>query len=165
MHGFFCWRCCRLKIRIFAVMNAVQELYDRVSKLDDNRLAFLVFSDSEIQDLVITLNRDKQLFNEGVNTSGDIVGYYSLATELISKGKKRFNEKYNFKDTGALFKSFTADVNSNDDLVIRADTLKQGEDIDIKYNNIIGLTDESLQILRIKAKEIIVREFRKVLFQ
>lgn len=60
---------------------------------------------------LISLNQ-KQLFNQGVNAEGEVIGTYSFLTEVISKGRKRQGTHYTLYDTGAFFKGFFIKVDA-----------------------------------------------------
>lgn len=65
----------------------------------------------QLSEKIIDLNRMQQLF-EGKNTEGQIIGYYSKATEEAFGGREKgkiAGEPYNFEDTGDLFKAFEMD--------------------------------------------------------
>jgi hypothetical protein len=128
----------------------LEELYNKVSALDINAEFSKLFRDAGIQEFVLDLNREKQLFAKGIGVDGQVVGYYSLASELISRGEsgrgfpKRFNQPYNFLDSGDLFRSFKLLV-GNTSFEIVANTDKLEEDFIIESEEqIIGLTNESI---------------------
>ena len=84
----------------------LQKLVNNINKMSVNSLAQQVFKDKGIQEFIISLNRDGQLFLRGEGVNGEVVGYYSFVTSLINP-KKKFNTPYNFKDTGEMFSSFS----------------------------------------------------------
>jgi len=138
----------------------LSKLVNNVSKLSVNSLASEVFKDKGIQSFIIDLNKEDQLFAKGVGVDGEIVGYYSFYTSLINP-KKKFNQKYNFKDTGEMFKSFKVIV-SKDGFTIDADAEKLVDsDIIESENKILGLTDESKQELIKEILPFLVKEVRK----
>ncbi len=62
---------------------------------------------------IINLIRQDQLFDRGVNADNEVIGTYSLTTEILSGGRKRAGDNYNFFDTGNVFRSFTSQLASD----------------------------------------------------
>jgi hypothetical protein len=138
----------------------LKKVVDNISKLSVNSLAFEVFKQKKIQSFVIDLNKDNQLFAKGEGVDGEVVGYYSQLTSLINPSKK-FNQPYNFKDTGDMFRSFRVIV-SKDGFVIEADADKLiDSDIIDKDSEILGLTDESKIELVKEITPFLIKEVRE----
>lgn len=154
-------------------MDLIEKLNKLEKELEGLTVQELAFTDKEVQDLIIELNRTEQLFKRGINADGEVIGYYSQATMFLSNGRKKAGSPYNFYDTGNFFDSFGVKQTSNGDLEIMADTIKidnDGNSIDLikKYGEeILGLFEESKKILAKKIVPIIqegVREqFKRLL--
>lgn len=119
-----------------------------------------LFYDKEFTDKMIELNTIEQLYKKGIDSTGDSIGEYQPATiEGTSrfKGKIEKGQPYDrvtLKDTGDFYNSFRIYIDSNFDLIVKADTIKEGIDLlDQWGKDILGLTDESLVVLRDMAKE------------
>ena len=137
-------------------------LYNRVIWLE-------IFQDPALRTWVLDLVRQDQLFEQGIDEDGDVIGTYSEFTELINPEKKA-GTHYTLKDTGEFFNSFVLRIYPGY-FEIDADPIKvndQGETENLFYKYteaIIGLTDESKEKL---GQEIIrryaraVREFLKI---
>jgi hypothetical protein len=94
---------------------------------------------------------------DGVDSTGEIIGLYSFATEIISNGKKRAGEPYDLNDTGA-FRGSIVVVPKLFVISIYANGKKSDEDIIQKYGiEIIDLLDKN----KVKLKEIILDEYIK----
>lgn len=113
-----------------------------------------VMSDKRITDLIIYLNTEDQLRNEGVDSDGNVIGTYSFATEFMSDGVKKAGEPFTLYDTGTYYNSFRVRVKRGE-ITITADPIKtndQGETENIyeKFGNfrIEGLTQENLEAVR-----------------
>lgn len=106
--------------------------------------------------------RIDQLRNKGVDSEGNIIGYYSRATEIISQGRKRAGEPYTLEDTGAFYESLFIVV-LTDSLVIEGDVDKF-KDQNWYTDKIIGLTDENFSKLLDMVKAEYVRYCRELLF-
>ncbi len=124
----------------------------------------------QVRKLVVKLNTEFQLgrFNtdaEGIKLS-DIGGDYSPVTLVLSqkKGRPKLGaDRINLRDTGRFWESFFVNITSKG-IEITADTIKDGEDLRDDWGpNIIGLTDESLDIVSKKILENYRNEVRKAL--
>ena len=152
-------------------MRALEALANRVKSLTINELLILLSQNKEFTDLIIELNTRKQLFDKGIDSTGrtleSIGGGYSANTiEGTSKylGKKDKGLPYDritLYDSGEFYESFRVFYQSGN-FVISADTIKDSTDLIREWGaNILGLTDESLSLIRDKAKEIIIPYVRK----
>ena len=123
------------------------------AKGQEPRIFKAVMNNRRVKELIIFLNTEDQLFAEGVDSDGNIIGTYSFATEQITDGEKKAGEPYTLLDTGKYHESFRVDVDTGR-LVISSDPLKQDPQEGVinlfdKLDNfkIEGLTDENLQAL------------------
>jgi hypothetical protein len=143
-------------------------LYEYANKLttlsgQENWIFKRVLDNDIIKRKIIELNTERQFGDEGVNALGRIIGVYSYATEFMSNGRKRAGEPFNLNDTGAFWASFNVKVFQGH-IIIDADGDKGDEDIIQKYGiDILGLTDENLQILIEDAKEFYIDYYRSIL--
>lgn len=149
----------------------LSRLINNVSNLTVNSIAFEVFKRKEIQEFIIDLNTEGQLFAKGIGVDGEVVGFYSLTTELISRGRsgkgfpKGFNDPYNFYNTGDFFRSFRIRVTKTG-FIIGADTADLEQDNIIRdEKQILGLTDESKAQLVKKILPLLVKQVREELLK
>ena len=138
--------------------------FGRLSDMVENRkqlsmIAVMRFSfmDRGVQELVLDLNRDYQLFSEGVDRFGNVIGYYTKFTEEMYKGQsfrgkqKMQGEKYFFLDTGSLFDSFFIRVADDGVIIGSTDIEKLEDNIYIKdVADLLGLTTESKEAVIIE---------------
>jgi len=118
------------------------------ANLDVGDMFMRVFAQPDKQQLVITLNQQKQLFEEGVNSMNVIIGTYSPATEQMTGGEKRAGQHYTLLDTGAFYESFKIVSVTKESFTIDANGNKGDENLFEKYGQeILGLTDESKERL------------------
>lgn len=114
-----------------------------------------VWNDSRVQAEIVRLNTEEQLFNEGIKSDGDYLPDYS-DTSVNLYGKP--NGHIRLYDTGEFFESFRILV-FGEDAEIVADTRKEDTDLAERYGKaIIGLTNESKDILT----KIILQVLREV---
>lgn len=124
-------------------------LVQRISSLDEGVIFEIVFNDKRIQDEIIRLNTQEQLFKRGIDSEGKrITPEYTNRTKVIKLGKGQRTDHVTLKDTGDFYNSFRVSANKVS-ITIDADTLKDTNDLTDKYGDeIIGLTDESREILK-----------------
>lgn len=126
-----------------------------------------VFKDEQFKEEILDWIRWEQLYAEGVDELGQIIGTYSRYTEILNPEKPE-GSPYTLYDTGAFYESLLITV-LPDAIEINGDGLKTDEfgqttDLFAEYGyEIIGLTDESKTKL---ADELIERfqiEYGKLL--
>ena len=149
-------------------MEKLYALARNVQKLNDIFIAVESFTRKDVQDLIIELNTQGQLFDKGEDSLGNLLPRYSKVTELITRGKKKEGQPFTLKNTGEFYGSFFVTVNSQGDFDINADTLKADVDQivdlrDIASPYIIGLSDESKEKLSRFLVEIIREITRRTL--
>lgn len=135
----------------------------RKAKLLSDAVAWFDAMDSREKAEIIRLIQIEQLQKEGVDAKGEVIGYYSQMTEILSGGRKKFNEHYTLDDTGAFFRSMYVVVLS-DSILIEGDGDKGEENLFQKYGeDIIGLTTESLEKVQDDLREKYINYFKKTL--
>lgn len=156
-------------------MSIIQRLANNLKKLTRDELIRVLSEDKSFTDYIILLNTQKQLFDKGVDAKGRLLssigGDYSANTiEGTSQylGKKELGLPYDhitLFDTGDFYESFRVYL-SNKELTISADTIKDTTDLINDWGaDIIGLNEESLVLLRDKAKDIIIPYIRKKILE
>lgn len=140
------------------IEKAKQLQLDKVSK------ALFQFIRS-IEKQILDKNKE-QLFEKSQDIHGQAIGFYSYATEQITKGRKKQGEPFDAKDSGDFFnKMYLQEVSG----VIRfgstsphyADILKSKSWLS---TDILGLTDENLnQLIETELKPFIISHYRKIL--
>jgi len=153
------------------MFGAIFDLIDKVKSLDVNKIAVFCYYDKDIQRLILRANRIEQLA-EGLNTEGEIIGYYKSGSVFESDSKtytfenisvqKIEGEPYNFIDSGAFMRSFEMVVYP-DGFSIIADTDKGEDDLAIKYKNLLGLTDDNKEQLAQAMVPLFIEQIRKTL--
>jgi hypothetical protein len=112
---------------------------------------------------ILSWIQDDQLRKRGVDEDEEVIGYYSLYTEILSGGRKKFGEHYTLEDTGEFFKSMYIVVLS-DSIVIEADPIKGDDNLFYKYGDgIIGLTEENLEFFQLELADKYREYARKTL--
>lgn len=150
-------------------MKALKALQKRFASVKDEAfLMKLIFMDKSFQQLIISLNIHDQLYDKGIDSLGNKLGEYSPRTiegTKNFKGKIEKGQPYDhitLNDTGEFYESFRVTLRGAD-IVISAQTIKEDTDLIKEWPYIIGLTDENLQIVIDKAREILVPKLRDYL--
>lgn len=146
-------------------MRALEALAKRIKAITVLEVLKHLSENKEFTDLIIELNTRKQLFEKGVDSTGrnleDIGGFYSFETVEIKREKGQPTDRVTLNDTGDFYNSFRVFFN-NSGFVITADTIKDTDNLIERWGaDILGLTDESLSLLREKGKQIIIPYVRK----
>ena len=139
---------------------AIDEHLKKTKLLFDS-VAWLDAHTSQVKEDVLNLIREAQLMREGVDENNEIIGTYSYMTELISGGRKQEGDPYNLNDTGEFFRSMYIKVLA-DSIIIDANYAKM-EDQDWWSIDILGLTQENLQLYAEMVKENYIKYARKIL--
>lgn len=171
----------------------VKRITKNVRGLDKANILKQSLDNSQIQQDIINLNTESQLYDKGIDADGNSLGEYSRATIYgtsayegkISKGQPY--DRVTLKDTGAFYESFSMKL-TNDGFIISANTIKGGGSIELsssipstkgkkytvnidggdlqeKYGHIIGLTSESLSEVRGWIKPIFIDKTLKQIFK
>lgn len=118
-----------------------------------------------IEKQILDKNKE-QLFENSQDIHGQAIGFYSYATELITKGRKKKGEPFDGKESGDLFKQMYMQEVSG---VIRfgsksphyADILKSKSWLS---KDILGLTDKNLkELIQTELLPFIITHYRKTL--
>lgn len=144
-------------------MRALEALANRIKAITVLEVLKHLSENKSFTDLIIELNTRKQLFDKGIDSTGrqlsDVGGNYSPYT--LQLHPEKIEDKITLFDTGDFYESFRVFYSSGN-FIISADTIKDTSNLIEDWGaNILGLTNESLSLLREKAKEIIIPYVRK----
>lgn len=123
-------------------------------RLLSESIAWYSVFDSQTSKQILDWVRENQLFNQGIDSDGEVIGYYSKFSEMINPQKQE-GTHFTLKDTGDLFRSLYI-VALRDAFVIEGDVSKI-QDQDWFSDKILSLTEESKE----KLKPIIIEKYRK----
>jgi hypothetical protein len=87
-------------------MATLQEQLTKAKKLQPNKLQTDLFKFIKSIEKELLDKNKNQIFNNSKDINGKPIGFYSYATEVISKGKKKKGEPFTGFDTGDFFKGF-----------------------------------------------------------
>lgn len=116
-------------------MRVLIDLLTNIINLNEQRLLFVVTDSKEFFELVKNYNTQDQLFEKGIDSNGEVIGYYS-GTQT----------PFTLYDTGATYDSFDLYVTDNEIILEIDRPFPKGGDVISKYGiDIIGLTDENFE--------------------
>lgn len=147
-------------------MDIITEHLEKARKLDAETVSNALFDFiKSISKELIDLNK-KQLNEDSKDIYGNAIGFYSYATEIITKGAKKRGEPFDAKDTGGFLDKFYMTVYN--DVFYFGSTDPKTDDILDSPNwlshDLFGLTDENLQIaIETKFKPFIIEYYKKIL--
>ena len=140
----------------------LHNIINNALSFDLDRAFFSLFSQPEFKEMVLLLNRKKQLFKERVNSLGvklsDVGGGYAAYTEDVNAGvtftyegesmTKQEGDSPNLYDSGEFYESFEVTVGIGF-FQITADPIKDdGTNLFDEWGeDILGLTQESKTLL------------------
>lgn len=157
-------------------MEALIRIANNTINLDSKKILFKIYSETEVQDFIIDLNRIEQLFKKGVDIEGNIFGTYSPLTETLSQGRsfgfggdsgsktKRAGDPIFLLDDGDFYRSFKIRLKNNGSFTISAVTDKDDFDL-LDYGDIIGLSNNSINELIKEILPFIIQETREAILQ
>ena len=132
------------------MLGALIDVAMNFKRLDVHKITRQSLDSTQLQQDIISLNTEDQLYDKGVFADGSPTGKYAANTIEGTKyylGKKQKGQPYNhitFKDTGELYESIRFN-NKAKEFELVGNTVKDGVDLEDRYGNpLIGLTDDSL---------------------
>lgn len=144
-------------------MKRLKTLVKRIDKIDESNFIKWLFLQREFKELIVRLNTDEQLYNRGIDSMGRELGNYSTYTLLIKMDKGQRFDHVTLNDTGRFYNSFKIGK-TVEGFKITAQTLKEDNDlIQVWGEDILGLTDESLEILIELCRTILLKQMREYL--
>jgi len=140
----------------------LDELFKRATLLKD-AVAWKSSFDSATKQQIIKWIQVDQLTNKGVDGQGVVIGQYSYATEVITRGRKQQGDNYTFDDTGAFYASMEVEI--TDTLVwITGDGKKGKDNLYRKYSDYLTtLTDENITKLKAIIEVKYIEYIKKIL--
>lgn len=139
-------------------------MVQRARNVLSERDAWYESYDPVLRERILNWIREDQLIKEGIDASGEVIGYYTAYTEFLSGGRKRAGDPYNLYDTGEFHNSLFVIV-LNDSIIIDGDGNKGDEDLFQKYGeDIIGLTNENKIKLAAEIKIKYIEYVTRVLY-
>ena len=138
------------------MFDAIRNIAYNAIDLDRDAIFSAILGNKELQEYILDLNRNDQLFEKGINALGvrldTIGGGYRPKTVKIKQGKGQPVDRVTLKDTGKFYDSFYITIGLHE-FYIDADPYKQSYDGEADNlferwgEDVLGLTDESIEKL------------------
>jgi hypothetical protein len=146
-------------------MKALVKIANQIKSLSVLDMIHELSEHPEFTDYIIELNTKNQLYDKGVDSLGDRIGSYSAKTKQIKAEKGQITDHVTLLDTGAFYESFKVFLRGSD-LVVSANTIKDTGDLIEKYGKeILGLNEDSLVLLRLRAKLILIPYIKGIILK
>lgn len=150
----------------------LEQIAKNVLKLNENDALKGVTDNKSIQFQAIRLNRSVQLYEHGVGVDGRELrsvyarygNVYANRTIAYKREKNQPINRITLRDTGAFYQTFSTKLKAGE-LYLTANTIKDGEDLQDKFGQVIGLTAESKSELLKQAKPIVLQYVKGKIFQ
>ena len=143
-----------------------QQQIEKAKQLNPDKISKALFKFiRSIEKQILDKNKE-QIFDKSQDIHGQAIGFYSYATEQITKGRKKKGDPFDGKESGDLFKQMYMQEVSG---VIRfgsksphyADILKSKSWLS---KDILGLTDKNLkELIQTELLPFIITHYRKTL--
>jgi Tfp pilus assembly PilM family ATPase len=141
-------------------------------KLNENDALKVVTDNKSIQYQAVLLNRQVQLYEQGVGVDGrQMKSYYArgrdvyaLKTIKIKQEKGQPTDRITLRDTGKMYQTFNTKLVKGE-LVLTANTIKESDDLQDNFGQFVGLTAESKSELVQQAKPIILQYVKSKILQ
>ena len=111
---------------------------------------------------ILDLVRDEQLYQGLKHTGKDIRPKYTPTTKAIKRLKGQPTDRVTWKDTGDLYDSLIIEYGQNE-IGIRALDRKIGKLVAKYGRDVLGLTDDSIDKVRVQIKDKVIDTFRQKL--
>lgn len=135
-----------------------------IKNLDIDNIMFEIWEYEDVQELIINLNTEKQLFELGIDSKEKELGEYAPKTIEIKKASGLPFDRITLYQDGDFYNSFIIEPNSKG-FIIRADTQKESQDLATEFGNeILGLTGKSKEELIRFILKYVIKETKKRIF-
>jgi len=125
----------------------IRNLIRNIEALSIDNVMIEVWDGEDIQEIIIDLNTNKQLFEKGIDANGQSLGDYAPFTIKHKNATGLPADRVTLYEDGTFYRSFNI-VPNQQGFIIEADPVKQSQDLTETYGEaIIGLTAESKNTL------------------
>ena len=142
-------------------MATLREQLKRAKQISPKKIEKALFNHLvSLKNELIRINTDR-LENKSDDIFNNPIGFYSKATEIISKGSKKAGEPFTLRDTGTFLNSFYIQNVSGVIRFLSRDSKKSLVIGNLLTNEIFGLTDEELKaVVKEKLLPFVVNEIK-----
>lgn len=147
-------------------MEAILQLHARAKKLTPTKVKRDLFKFIRTLERELAQYNKSQLFADSEDVEGNPIGFYSYATEVITKGRKKAGQPFNLYESGEFLGRLFAKVEKNSIFFDTKDGKRKEVLTHLLSTNIFGLTDENLnKIIEEKILPFMIDYYQKELLQ
>lgn len=147
-------------------MEAILQLHARAKKLTPTKVKRDLFKFIRTLERELAQYNKSQLFADSKDVEGNPIGFYSYATELITKGRKKAGQPFNLYESGEFLGRLFAKVEKDSILFDTKDSKRKEVLTHLLSTNIFGLTDKNLnKIIEEKILPFMIDYYQKELLQ
>lgn len=125
-------------------MEAILQLHKRAKKLTPIKVRRDLFKFIRTLERELAQYNKSQLFADSEDVEGNPIGFYSQATELITKGRKKAGQPFNLYESGKFLGRLFAKVEKDSIFFDTKDSKRKEVLTHLLSANIFGLTDKNL---------------------
>lgn len=144
-------------------MEELIEILETISNIDVDEVLFEVYKKDSFQRFAIDINTEEQL-RRGLNREGGILGTYSSIGYALDKdklsGRKAAFFVVDLFVTGRFYRTFKV-TPLKDGFEIEAATDIYGDDFDLIYGKVLGISDENIPNLITFVEDIVLEVLNK----
>ena len=143
-------------------LESVFKTLNNIINLNEVQIINSILRDKDFQKFIISLNQNEQLFEKGIDSLGSSLGDYAASTiegTANFEGKKDKGQRFDhitLLDTGKFYKSFKVKVQSGGFEIIADGNRGDTNLLEDYGKEVLGLTDENLQLVIDAIKERLV---------
>ena len=129
-------------------MDGFIELEKKFRKFDINNVFRKVWEQSKVEQFIVKLNTEEQLYKKGIDGQGkELTPPYTINTIQIKIDNNQRFDHVTLKDSGGFYESFEV-IPNNKGFKIEANPITDdGTNLYDKYGDVTGLTQESTDLL------------------
>jgi len=135
-----------------------------MQEINTERVLTILIERPELEDLIIELNTEDQLFKRGVDSTGKSLGEYASSTKILKQDDGLPFDRVTLFQEGDFYKTWRVFMR-NGDIIIEADGDKDDKNLfDVYGEEVVGLTEENLQIVIDEIKKQTPELVKQLLF-
>ena len=144
------------------MLQALQNKFNRMQNIDIDAIFMRVMAYPEMKEAMIAANQ-AQMYDLGVDSKGASLGEYTPFTIMMKQVKEQRFDHITLLDSGDFYNSMEIAEKDTKSVVITADMQKADQNLEDRWPDALGLTQESINNLRPLFQSLFMIEFRKVI--
>lgn len=129
------------------MFDELKKLTDKAASLDINEVLYEIWQGEDVQEFIIELNTNAQLYEQGIDSKGKDLGEYTPFTIEQKKISGLPYDRITLFQTGDFYTSFYVKPGAEGFTIIANPVKEDSNLFDDFGEDIIGLTEESLERL------------------